>query len=248
MTKKQISIALLVLIALAFVALFWRGCGPKSEIRNPKSEIVTVTVPAVDNPPVVAPPTVAVPVPEPAPPAIQRELDHYRNRYEHYKRLSTRQGQRLAALDSLLAVGTLSCEEKERLLLAKLAEHELGGADAAALIDQLNDELAPRRDSGSAETADYRFAWQLDHFGSILPGGFVYDIDVKEREVQCPECPTSPKVRRRSLAGLYGMGWDGRPIYAAEARTAILKGRVELIGLVGWDGQPLGLGGVAWRW
>jgi hypothetical protein len=243
MNKKYISIGLLVLIALAFALLFWRGCASR-ETQNLKPE--TVVVPAVDNPPVVAPPTVAVPVPEPAPPAIQRELDHYRNRYAHYKGVAHRQGERLAALDSLLAVGTLSCEEKERLLLAKLAEHEAGGVDASVLIDELNKELAPRRDTGSAETADYRFAWQIDHFGSILPGGFVYDIDLKPRTVQCPDCPTPKRVLKRNLSAFYGYDMDGQRRYGLEARRQWR--RVSLSGLVVYDGQPSGLVGVGWSW
>jgi hypothetical protein len=242
MNKKYISIALLALIALAFAALFFRGCGGcgSRETRNPKPE--TVVVPAVDNPPVVAPPTVSVPIPsDPAPNAeALAELDHYRQRYAHYKAIAYNQGMRLAALDSLLGAEGLDCERRESLLRQKLAEHEVGGVDAAALIDELNKELAPRRDSGSAETADYRFQYRIDHFGSILPGGFVYDIDLKPRVVTCPECPQpltpakGGEPKRRNLTGFYGMGFDGRQRYGLEARRQWR--RVSLSGLEVWDG------------
>lgn len=245
MNRKYISIGLLVLIALAFALLFWKGCGSKSEIRNPQS----VIVPAVDNPPVVAPQFPPSTVPDPNPrPDVQRELDHYKNRYAHYKGLAWEQGKRLAALDSLLAAEGLSCEEKERLLAEKIKELEAGEGVAADLVDDLNAALAPRRDTGRVETADYSYRWQFDHFGRMLPGGHIYDIDIKPRTVQCPDCPEQRKPRRRSLAALYGQGWDGRNIYAGEARLSILKGRVDLIGLAGWDGQPLGLVGVGWSW
>lgn len=247
MNKNALKFGLLVLIALAFALLFHRGCASR-ETRNLKPE--TVTVPAVDNPPVVAPPTVPVDIPtDPAPNAeALAELDHYRQRYAHYKALAYNQGLRLAALDSLLGAVGLSCEEKERLLMAKLAEHEAGMVDASTLIDDLNTELYPRRDSGSAETPDYRFAWQIDHFGRILPGGFTYDIDIKERTVQCPDCPMPKRVLKRNLSAFYGYDLDGHRRYGLEARRQWR--RVSVSGMVVWDGVEAasGLVGVGWSW
>lgn len=243
MNKNVLKFGLLVLIALAFALLFHRGCASKSEIRNQQS----VIVPAVDNPPVVAPQFPTTDVPDPNPSAdVQRELDHYKNRYAHYKGLAWEQGKRLAALDSLLGVGTLTCEEKERLMLAKIKELESGEGVAAVLVDELNDELAPRRDTGRVETPEYSYRWQFDHFGKMLPGGHVYDIDIKERTVQCPDCPTPKRVLKRNLSAFYGYDLDGHRRYALEARRQWR--RVSLSGLVVYDGQPSGLVGVGWSW
>ncbi len=175
MKKNYLAIGILICILVVFALLFRQGCQPSTVDREP----TTVTVPAVDNAPVVAPqfPTDNVPDPNPSP-DVQRELEHYKGRYAHYKAEAVRLGERLAALDLLIAADGLSCEEKQRLLAEKIKELESGEGAAAVLVDELNEELRPRRDTGRVETADYSYRWQFDHFGKMLPGGHVYDIHV----------------------------------------------------------------------
>lgn len=239
MKNKYLAIGLLIILALAFASLFWRGCHrPPSTVDRP-----TVTVPAVDNPPVTAPTFPSAPVPTTGNNAdMQREIDRYKDRYLHYKAESDRLGERLAALDTALADDLLTCEERLAILRTKLSEMDASAATAGGLIDELNAELSPRRDTGRAETDGYRFRWQIDHLGRLLPGGFVYDIDLKERTVTCPDCPALPKHRRRNLTAFYGYDVDMRRVYALEARRQWQ--RVSVSGMVGYMGTPFGMVGI----
>jgi hypothetical protein len=243
MKKKYISIGLLVLIALAFVALFWRGCHSKPTTNSQQPIIqYTDTIPGEV---VVAP---AAPPDTVRDPALEGQVRQFRARYEHYKGMATALQERLQALDAALADSLLTCEERMALLRAKIAAQDEAVGVASGHIEELSSALSPKRDTGSETTAAYRFAWEINHFGELMDGGFRYKIDALPQAYTCPDCPPIRKPRRRSLAALYGQGWDGRQIYAAEARYSLFKGRVDVVGLAGWDGQPLGLGGLAWRW
>lgn len=246
MKTKTISYFLLAVLVLFFAVLFVRTCGKSQPTKVDKPD--TVTVPAVETPQVVAPNNPTTDVPDPSESRdVQEELDRYKSRYRHYKEESAKLGERLAALDSLLGVEGLACEEKQALLFARIAELEQGGEDVSALVEALNRELSPRRDTGSAETELYAFKWQIDHFGRLMPGGFVYDIDLKEREVE----PLSTKVepnpfRRRNLTGFYGYDWSGRRVYALEGRRQWSRVSVSALGGVGE--RPWGMVGVGWSW
>jgi hypothetical protein len=241
MKNKTIAIALVVLIAILFVALFWRGCTPRTEIRNPKSEIQkTDTIPGE----LVTAPT--TPPAEVVDPALEGQVRHFRQRYEYYKGQALALQERLQALDAALADTLLSCEERQALLRAKIAAQDEAVGVASGHIEELSNALEPKRDTGSQTTAAYRFQWEINHFGTIMDNGFRYQIDVLPQPYTCPDCPTPKRALRRNLSAFYGMGLDGRQRYALEARRQWR--RVSVSGLVLWDGEPSGLVGVGWSW
>jgi hypothetical protein len=244
MKKRYISIVLLVLIALAFVALFFRACQkPSAKHQSPTTQY-TDTIPGEV---VVAP---ANPPDTVRDPALEGQVRHFRARYEHYKGMATALQERLQALDAALADSLLTCEERVALLRDKIAAQDEAVGVASGHIEELSTALEPKRDTGSETTAAYRFAWEINHFGELMDGGFRYKIDALPQAYTCPECPQplTPKgePKRRNLTGFYGMGLNGRQRYGMEARRQWR--RVSVSGLVVWDGAPSGLVGVGWSW
>jgi len=250
MKKQTISIALLVLVALAFMMMFWRTCrNPKSEIRNPKS--VTVDTLSTLKPdtgwhvptlPPAKPPTY---IPQQA----AKDAEHYRQRYEHYKKEWAKQGETLGRLSALLAeaekVG--DCPTALAALQGELAMWRDQGRADSAYIAALNELASLRNYAGQDSTADWVHHYDITVLGELPAGGYRYKTDFVQRTIErTVTLPPAQVWRRRSVAALYGIGADGRAIYAAEGR---LQGkRLGLAGLVGWDGAALGMAGVVWQW
>jgi hypothetical protein len=247
MKNKNIAIAILICILAAFVMMFWRACRPSTVHRPPS----TVTI---DTTTTYKPDTGwHVPeLPEAKPPRLgdfQAEAAHYRQRYEHYKAEALRRGAELgrlsALLDSLPPMG--GCEAALAALSKEVQMYRDQYGSDSAYIEELSRVAQLRNYSGTDSTADWRHHYDITVLGELPAGGYRYKTDFVQRTIErTVTLPPATVWRRRSLAALYGMGADGRAIYAAEGR---LQGkRLGLALLGGWNGQALGMGGVVWQW
>jgi hypothetical protein len=195
---QNLTTFVLLLLCMLFGGLYF------VEANKPP---VTVTV---SEPPVVLERAVSVPVVDTD---LVEALQRTRTRAKHYERKLWDAIQSVAQADSMLRADSLSCVgttiRMERLLARQKESIEV----AQILIDALNEELAPKEDTGSVRTQRYQLDYRIAYSGRIPPGGFRYRMQLFE----VPYVAPGPQAgtRHHSASVLLGVQ-RGSPVYGLQ--------------------------------
>lgn len=128
-----------------------------------------------------------------------------------------------------------NCAGQVLALQRRLSRQQETLTVANLLIDALNDELRPKRDTGRHQTPAYELAYQITHSGRLAPGGFCYQLRLT---------PSAHATSRPNSAMLLaGVAAGGVPVYGVQYGLVGQK----MLGVVQVQ-YPLGLlGGVGVR-